>query len=434
MRAPRTEKLLTLLRCFHAGEEESDDVLSALEMTYENIRRTRQMFLIESANDVGMSSFHRERIGETLKTYLDTLNMLLEAVADSDSEQIDILIDEVERNVSDIRAAQDDQRAELAQGPTHFPFLNRVLLEYEAVRAGGDKKNLVTLLGKSSIFLRFLRTELGARGVSPLKIQSVFHLQQALESLELALVEERESTNVRSELEELSGQLAGLLASPLLASSDSGPTPFPGINQVLVALTTVSDSREDTEYFSQLVDQHQHQLRASVGLSCPAEHLDLLDLVLDDLGELKQCVLDGASRDEVTEIRTELMTNAIELFDILGGNEDPTEAYSDSLDGLPVLFSSLLLPAFRFLDGQSSADDVYNAAEAMEGAVDELIESTDGLPQEHEAYDLLQDAFESMREVAEMLRQLAECADRQYLEIATSLCYHAAESLSQADY
>ena len=421
------------IRLLCVGEGEPDDVVPLIDATHSSIHQTWQKFLIESTEDAEMSLAAREKIAQALEDYLDSLLKMRDATGEREFELLSTLVEQSEANVEAIRAAQNEHKASLLTGPTLFPFLNRLLIQHRTVRAGANTMRLAALLNEGPSFLRSLRTELDRRAISPVKVQVVFHLQQALEKLQTALESEVELPDIEEEISEFASQLAGMLAEAPLESSMRGATPLSGVNQVLQALGALTGSKEDLDFFLSLMDQCRNQLRSLLPVSSPADHLEKLNLVLDDLDNLQECVLEEAGYDDMVNATNDLESSANELSAVLPGSEDTGDRYSEFIGHLPPLFKSILIPAYAFLEGQASADDVFAASEHLESSTSELMRETEELPQDDKAIIIMRDALETMREAADMLRDFAESANPQLLEIATSLCHQASDQLKQAN-
>ncbi len=428
---PRTEVLLARIRCLCAGEEDAAEVLNIIDLAHSHMKSTWQKFLIESTEDAEMPVETRGKIAQSLEDYMDTLLAMRDAIDDSDLDLLSQGLEKAETNVETIRAAQNEHKASLLAGPTLFPFLNRLLIQTSTVRAGADSMRLTALLNDAPSFLRSLRTELESRATSPLKAQVVYQIQQTFEALQAALQAEEALPEIEEDITEFASQLAGLLAEAPLESSLRGSTPLSAINQVLRAVGSLSGANEDLDFFLALLDQSRNQLRSLLPPTSPLEHLDRLNLVLDDLDTLQRCVTEEAGYDDMLTATSNLESSATELSTVLPGPEATENAYSEFLNGLPPLFRSILLPGYAFLDGQASADDVFAASDHLEESASEMMRETEELPQDDATLGVLKDALEDMREAADMLRLLAESANAQYLEAATSLCYQASEQMKQ---
>lgn len=430
MHAPRTEELLARIRRVCDEEEPAEGVVPLIEAAYRALKQTRNEFLRESQDDPEMPESAREKIGSALTEYLDLLLEMRESASELDLDALEAGLEETEKAVERVRSSQDEHKATLATGATLFPFLNRVLLQATAVRNGAGSARLLALLAEAPPFLKSLRTELERRGTSPMKSQTVFHLQQTLEALQTAIESGEPLPDREPEIANFASQLAGLLAEPPLENPEEGATPLPAVNQVLAALDGV---KSDLEFLLALLDQCQDYLRSLLPVSSPPEQVERLNEVLETLDALRNWASEGGDAENKQALSADLISTATDLASILTDSQlGGLEQYSEFVEDLPPIFKSVLIHGYLYLDGQGSADNVYAASEHLYSSADEMLAQTEELSQDDPSRDSLREVVDLMREAADMLRDLAESANVQYLEIASSLCYQAAERLDQA--
>jgi hypothetical protein len=436
MQPIRTEELLARVGQVVAGIDPPQEVIPLIEATMSSTEQNWQRFLLESTEDAEMPTETRERIAKALEDYLESLTRMRQAAGSEDLALLATTLDEAEKDVTAIRQAQDDHKATLSAGPTPFPYLNRLLIQYAAVRQGADSMRLVALLDEASSFLQWIRTELATREVDPSDAQTAFHLQQFLEALQGAVLADEALPEVHNDIIELASHLAGLLTQPLLEAEEPGPTPIPAVNQVLQALSSCTGSPEEFDFLLSVLDQCRNYLRTILPVTSPPDVVASLNAVLASLDEMERCLREQIGYEELVASATDLESSATALSNTLADCQDTDEAgsseFTSMTEGLHVMFRSVLRPAFAFVDGGSDPDTIFAASEHLERAASQMQAEAQKATQGDERLDGIQEALELMNEAAEMLRELASTGNPKMLEIATGLCHQASGLLNEA--
>lgn len=400
----RTEELLMRVKRASQGEDDPAQVASLVDQVTMFTTLTLQKFLGDQ--DPEMPESTRETIAEGLKAYLETLTRLRAALAEGGP--LDELLEETQARVTAVRTAQTEHQATLAQGPTVFPFLNRLLL---------PSPRWDNLKAEAPAFLQWVRGELRLRTVTPLEAQVAVKLQDLLEKIPEV---------DRAQLEEVAYKLAAVLSQPPREES-AGPTPIPPVNAVLAAL---DDRGEGNAFVLQHLTECRNYLRQIVPLSAPAEVLAALDTVLKTVDQLERAVRENLEFEEVLMAAYLLESHANSLAGVFAASQAPPgDIYF--VKGLPVLFQSVLDAGTDFLAGRIEADVVLDASEHLERAVGEMqrqIETTKDARAE-----AVWQAIDILREACESLRALAASGDESSLEYASTLCVQANDILTEVN-
>lgn len=397
----KTEELLMRLRRAAEGEEPRADVAPLVDQVVMFTTLTLHRFSADENPE--MPAETRETITDGLKAYLETLGRVRAALNGED--ELGPLLDETQERVNAVRAAQLAHQAQLAQGPTVFPFLNRLLL---------PSPNWEALKQEAPGFLQWVRSGLRVRTVSPVDAQVVVKLQEALEALPQVDA---------GQLSELAHRLAAILAEPP-REERSGPTPIASINGVLAAL----DDRENGDAFVlQHLTECRLSLRQAVPVSSSADLLGALQTVLATLDQLERAVREKLEFEEVLMAAFLLENHANSLADIWASSQAPAGDIC-FVKGLPALFQSVLDAGTDFLAGRIDGDTVLEASEHLELAVGQMQRQTEAVKDAR--VNTLAQAYEMLREAAESLRALAATGDAGCLEIASSLCVQADEIIN----
>lgn len=432
MQTVPTEELLARFRRAVVGEETPQFLLPLLESAILTTRQKLEHFLSETVDDAEMPEAFREKIALALETYLGTLQQATMVAKEGRQEALGAVLEELEHRVQAVRASQLEHREALAQGPTAFPYLNRLLIQYSAVQEGADSRKLRNLLEESSSFLQWLRQEILARSLSPGDAQKVFHLQQFMGALQHAVLNLGKLPDVQDDIADLAGDLAELLTQPLLEDPEHGPTDIPSVNQIFQALSTSSGTAEELNFLLSLLDQCRHSLRATLPASSPTEVMTVLGSLLRSLDKMESCLRSQTDFEDLVQAATELESAAQSLTFALQASPLNPNTYDEKLDGLPILFRSVLAPAYAFLDGQSDADTLFAAADYLESAALEVQKNASTVGGSDPNLSSIQESLDLMREAAEMLRELASNGNPKMLDFAQAACLEAAGRLREA--
>lgn len=423
MQQMRTEELMARAR----EAAESGDAASlcpAIESVISGTRKTWQQFVLTATEDPEMPAEARDAIASGLEAYIDCLEKMLSYAREGAGADLARTVEEAQNCVLRVREAQDAQRTRIAAGPTSFAYLNRLLIQYEGVRRGGDSQRLIALLDGGSTFLVWLRKELDSRAADPTDLQLVFHLQQFLEALQSAVDSQQDLPEVQDDIVHLASQLAAPLNQPPL-ESPAGPTPLAAVNGVLQALSECTDRPEEFEFLLSFIEQGRDSLRAAVPISSPPETISLLNAVLANLDRMEQSLRHTGDFEELVAAAGELEESGILLGQTLHGAEEAD--FVEQTNGMPLLFRSILEPAYRFWAGTAGAEMVFDAADHLQHSAAEMQHSVFQLDGSDERAQRMQEALELMTEAAEMLRELASNGNEKALEVATGILLQASE-------
>ena len=428
MSAPRTEELFTILSGVLSGQRTTEEAVEFVQSTQSDIQGKWQEFLVQATDDPEMPVPTREKIAKALEDYLDCLERLFLSLQADDAASLKLEIDTAKLCVESLRAAQNSHRDDIASGPTGFPFLNRFLIQYDAVRRGKNSHGLFALLAESPSFLVWLRKELSARETNPEAVQAVFHLQQFLEAVQNALEGSDSLPEVQDSIIDLSEQIAVGLAPPRLDDQHDGPTDIPAVNQVLEALSSCTGASDEVGFLLSLIEQCRSHLRAATPVSSSDRFLRNLGEVLSSLDTMEHCLTHPSEFEELVAAATDLETNAQAFSGALLAEGEHKE-YSDSTSGLPMMMRSVLEPGYQFLAGECDAQVVHQAAAHFHTLVTKMEQDLKSVGDPDERVESLNEAIAYMNEALSMLEQLAETGHPKLLETATALCHEAAAHL-----
>lgn len=431
MHAVSTEELLARARLVAAGEGSSLELTSALESATTSTLQSLQRFLTDSEGDASMPQEMRHAISQGMEGFLQALQALQRATVQNDLSALQEALAEAESKVQEVRSAQLAHQASLAQGPTVFPFLNRLLMQYQSALEGGDRQRALELMEGKVAFSQWLRNSMVARAISPVDAQIVYELQTLLDDVEFALRERAELPAIESVFIELSSAIAGLLSEPIV-SAEEGPTPVAAVNQVFEALSACTGAGEEVEFLYSVMAQCKNSLRTMVPANSSEQALAALTAVLQALDRIERCLREGTGYDDLVEGSGALEATAIELYQAAGDSRLEPAGFSESTDGLPPFLRSILLPAFAFLDGGADSDTIFSACDHLDQTASNLLKQTSMSDQGDERVADLSHAAEAMREAAEMLRGLASNGDERLLNLALGLLHESSEKLRQA--
>lgn len=431
----RIEQLLFRVRRALAEGEPLPELAPLIESAEVSTQQTLHRFLSDSEGDVEMTPASREAISQALQAYLVVLARMRVAALAEDRVTLHGLGSEAQKSVMNVRQAQSAHQASLAQGATVFPYLNRLLLQFSAARAGGDRQRLLGLLRQSPGFLQWLRFELAGRTVSPVDAQAVFHLQQLLQAVEHSVQSGEALPDIQPTVVELAPRLAGLLAEPL-KDGPPGQTKIPAVDRVFQALEICTGADEEVDFLLAVVDQCRTSLQNVVPTDSPAEMVLRLNFVLSSLDKMDHCLRERTGFEDLVAAAGQLEASSNTLFETVLEGQKPQPGQPGNLCpqtlGLPLIFRSVLEPAYAFVDGRSDRNTVAAAADHLESAASKMQKEASRATGGDARLQAIQEALELMREAAETLRGLAASGNANLLEFASSLCRQAAERLEGA--
>lgn len=430
MQAVRTEELLAMASDTARGALSAAELKPILEASSAATRENLQHFLLDSQNNPEMPEATRREIVEAMEDYLSCLARIAETLG---TDLLGEAVEKARASVQKVRAAQDAHRAALSAGPTVFPYLNRLLIQYASVREGQENERLLELLEDAPNFLQWLRHELHSRSAPPDEHQRVFHLQQFLEAVMHAVQSGEELPDVVEDLVELTGALAAVLADPPGSQLQEGPTPIVGVNQILQALGSCSGSPEEFHFLFSLVCQCRTSLRTVVPISSPPGLVERLNAILACLDQIEYCLVEGTEFETLVEATGRLEASAVELAQALeiaqASLEEPGD-FAQQTVGMPAMLRSVLLPAYALVAGEGDAAVVLGAADHLQDTALRIGQELRRSGQADPRLKALEEAVEMMAEAAETLRSLATQPQQSLLEVATDLCRDAGGQLS----
>ena len=436
MQPVRTEELLVRLNQAANNEFSLEELVPLVERAHSSAQKSWERFIHEQTENVEMPIETRETIAVALESYLDCLLEIREAANKGQQGPLASLAREAEMRVKTIRKAQDSHRQTLASGPTLFPYLNRLLLQYNAVRHGKDAQRLLVLLKDSPSFIQWIRTEVKSRSVDHIDMQLVFQLRQFLEALHNSVLKNEALPDIEDDLGDLASQIAGSLARPRVESKELGPTTIPSVNQVLEALSTWTGNSEEFEFILSLMGQCRNSLRTVTPVSSPPFVVESLNRLLACLDTLEQCLMEQIGFDQLVqsaskvEIAAKSLAEAVDNFEM--NRLRNTTPFSDTTKGLSPMFRSVLQPGYNFLDGRADVDLVLQASEHLENSAIGIQNEATRTKAGDKRLEAIQQALGFMREASGMLRELATSGNPKWIDIATGLCFQATDHLSEA--
>ncbi|MBS2039208.1 hypothetical protein JST97_29765 [bacterium] len=432
----RTEELMTRVRAAAGGAEPMTEMAPLIESVELGTQQILRQFLADAESDVEMASATREQISNALTQYLSALGRMREAALSQDPRLLSQSVDGAEACVNLVRSAQDAHQAQVAQGATVFPYLNRVLFHYGLARSGGARTRLLELLREAPSFIHWLRFELEGREVSPVTAQQVFHLQQLLEAVTATAAVGGALPDIQPEVVALAPQLAVMLEGPLRPGAAKGPTPIPAVNRVFKALETCTGAEDEVEFLLSVLGQCRTSLRTVVPPGGLLEPMRRLNFVLNSLDKMERCLRERTAFEELVAAAGQLEASSKTLAQVVAASAPPpapqTIPPNPQTQGLPVIFASVLDAGYAFVNGSCDANTLRAAAQHLDAAASKMQKETARVSQSDSRLDSIQQGLELMRETAETLRGLAGSGNANLLEFARVQSRQAVEHLEVA--
>lgn len=413
------------------------DMAPLIESVELTTQHTLRQFLADAEYDIEMPVPTREKIAEALNEYLGGLARMRQASLAEDPRALSLSVDEAERNVNSVRSAQTEHQATLTEGVTVFPYLNRLLTHYAVARQGGDRGRLLAMLKDSPSFVQWLRFELAARNVSPVAAQQIYHLQQLLEAVSATAQSGGPLPDIEQDVTELAPRLAGLLEEPLRPGAEKGPTPIPAVNRVFQALEICTGADEEVDFLLTVIRQCRTSLRSVVPPGGMLLVMRRLNFVLSSLDKMEHCLRERTGFEDLVASAGQLEASAKTLASTVAASAPAPAApqpipASPHTQGMPVLFRSVLDPAYALAAGQCDADTVRAAAQHLDDAAAKMQKETAKISQADARLEAIQEGLQLMREAAETLRGLAASGNAAMLEFSRTQCRQAIERLEVA--
>lgn len=432
----RTEELLTRVRAAAGGAEPMTEMAPLIETVELSTQDILRRFLADSEHDVEMPGATREKIAGALNEYLGGLSRMRQASLAQDPRALSMSVDEAERTVQSVRAAQSEHQATFTQGATVFPYLNRLLTRYALARAGGDRTRLATLLKEAPSFVHWLRFEMAARQVSPSAAQQVYHLQQLLEAVSTTVQSGGPLPDIQADLSQLAPHLAVMLEEPLKPGAEKGPTPIPAVNRVFEALATCTGEDDEVDFLLTVLSQCRTSLRSVVPPGGMLEAMRRLNFVLNSLDKMEHCLRERTAFEELVAAANQLEASSKTLAATVLASAPKTVAAAipahANTKGMPLIFSSVLDAGYAFLDGLCDGSTVQAAAQHLDAAAGKMQADASKVSQSDARLDAVQEGLELMREAAQTMRGLATSGNANMLEFARTQCRQAIERLEVA--
>jgi len=435
MSSPRTEEFFAEIRACLRGELPSAALVRTIDATIQDMNDKLRGFVEATEGDPEMPQQIRSDISQALHSYLECLTYMRDVTASEDMTLLGEAGVEAQKRVEDLRNAQMAHRDALSAGPTHFPYLNRLLIQYDAVRKGEDNGRLLALLSDAPNFSQWLRNELTIRTVGPEQVQMVFHLDQFIKALGSSLESGEDLPEIEDDLVNLSSHFAGLLAEAPGSEATDGPTPILAVNQVFQALSSCTGAELETDFLVSVIDQCRIYLRTILPIDSSGIVVAELNAVLAGLDDIESCMKERTGYDELLQAAGALENSANRLAEVVAETEGDSSShpveFSPQTEGLPLIFRSALEPAFSFLESRSDADSVFAASEHLEMSASEMQREMGRIPQDDPRLDKLSEGLDLMRETAGLLQELAQNGNPRLLEYAVDLSVQAADKLAE---
>lgn len=427
---------MTRVRAAAGGAEPMEEMAPLIESVELGTGHILRQFLAETDSDGETEAATRDKIANALGEYLGALARMREAALGGEPRSLSQSVDGAEACVKAVRSAQDEHQASLNQGPTIFPYLNRMLLHYSRARLGGDRTRLLALLRDGSSFIHWLRFEMEAREVSPLAAQQVFHLRQLLEAVAATAAAGGSLPDIQADVAQLAPQLAVMLEEPLRSGAAKGPTPISAVNRVFKALETCTGEEDEVEFLLTVLGQCRTSLRTVVPPGAMLEPMRRLNFVLNSLDKMERCLRERTAFEELVAAAGQLEASSKTLAAAVAACAPPPVAQaipsSPHTQGLPIIFASVLDAGYAFMDGKCDAATVRAAAAHLDGAANKMQKESSRIPQSDSRLESISQGLELMREAAETMRGLATSGNANLLEFARVQCRQAVEHLEVA--
>ncbi|MFN8611610.1 MAG: hypothetical protein U0931_28960 [Vulcanimicrobiota bacterium] len=408
----RIEELMALVQETLAQGRPLEELRGPIQAVLESTDETLESFLADTQGDSEMPEETRQGLSQALDECLDGLEAMQESLSQG-KEALQQSVQETLEKVHQVRQLQLTHEASLSVGPTSFAYLNRLL----AQAARGDLASLNSLLQDRLPFLQLLREELALRTLGPRESQQIFDLQAVLER------QVSDLQAFQSDLLAAASRLAPLLARPA-ERRPGGWLSVMGLERVAQLLSDYQGRPEDG--LQAALTRCRTALQGSVPPSSPAPALAALNGLLSQLDLLQEDLQEVP--EEVTEIRgyaPELLALGRQLESALAVAPGAPN-YNSQSAGLPVIFRSVLEPAYAFQEAAGDANVVLAAAEHLQALLDSLEEN------HPEPSDALDEALQVLSEAVEALQAVAGSGGPLQVELANDLCREAAEKLQAA--
>ncbi|MBS2040627.1 hypothetical protein JST97_36915 [bacterium] len=385
-----------------------DSILAVLDATEANL----EGFLEESQGDPEMPSETRERLRDAMEACLDSLEQMQDSLLQGSQALQDSLQDTLEK-VYRVRQLQLEHQSSMAEGPTSFAFLNRLLLH-----AGrGDRSRTLDLLHDRQNFLQLLREELALRTLGPRDSLVLFELQAVLDR------EVKDLESFQVDLLAAAGRLAPLLARPA-ERRPTGLVATLGLERLARFLKEYHGKPEDG--VQSALGRCRTALQGTVPPSSPPAALAALNQLLRLLDQLQADLLEAP--EGLSDIRAhsaQVLALGQQLESSLALSPE-ARSYSSQSEGLPLVFRSVLEPAYALQEGRGDSNLVLAAAQHLQTLLDKL---DDDHP---EPSDDLEEALQVLSEAIEALQAAAGSGGPLQVELADALCREAAGKLKEA--
>jgi len=385
--------------------ELEEPIQAVLEVTEVNLER----FLEDTQNDPEMPAETREKLREALEDCLDSLEGIQDALPEG-NEAVRQSVQETLECVQLVRKLQLDHQASLAEGPTSFAFVNRLLVQ----AARGDGQRVQSLLQDRFAFLQLLREELALRTLGPRDSQVLFDLQAVLDRKVSDL------PAFSTDLLAAAGRLQPLLSRPA-QTRPGGFLTVLGVERLAQLLKEYQGKPE--EGVEAALASCRTAVRQSVPPSAPPAALQALSKLLAHMDLLEEDL-----QDQVVDLRAHsetLLALGKELEAALVVAPVAQDFRPES-EGLPILFRSVLEPAYALLEGGGDSGLVFAAAQHLQTMLDQMEES------QPEPSEDLEEALQVLSEAIEALQAVAGTGGPIQLEMASDLCREAADKLKAA--
>lgn len=390
-------------------QELEEPIQAVLDVTDQNLER----FLADSQGDPEMPEETRQQLRQAMEECLDGLESMQDALPQGE-EALQRSVQETLDKVHAVRQLQLTHEASLTVGQTPFAYLNRLLGQ----AARGDLARLRSLLQDSLPFLQLLREELALRTLGPRESQVVFDLQSVLER------EVTDAKGFEADLLAAAARVAPLLARP----AERRPTSWlavMGLERVAQMLNDYQGKPEDG--LQSALVRCRTALQGSVPPSSPAAALTALsallgqlDLIQEDLQEVPEQVA------EISGYASEILTMGQQLDAALAVGAPGAQDYNPQSQGLPIIFRSVLEPAYAFQSGAGDGNLVLAAAQHLQALLE-------GLEQNNpEPTEEIEEALQVLCEAIQALQAVAGTGGPLQVELANDLCREAAEKLQAA--
>ncbi|MHB2020909.1 MAG: hypothetical protein ACYCW6_28565 [Candidatus Xenobia bacterium] len=459
-----TEQMLALAQEVVAGRAAPEALRPMVTTLAGGMMGAQTQFVHEASGNPEVPQDRVQTVLEAFQRFGSGLETMVAAISAGDRGQIEQAAAVVSEAANTIKSQQDEYQAAVARnGPTGFPYLNRLLIHLHWMMEGGTETRFtLATLNDLPQFVARVQDDVRTQEQRVQHGEARQLVDEACKNLaiaghELATqlqqgVPPRESLeSMRDRIGQVAEQLAQGLGAYVETSLSSGPTPILVVNLLLQAVENWQSGIISAGNFRVVVEQTVNTLRGQVeqiGNSDLAMAFDEVETVLlrmdnaasqDALEDV--LVLMPRLRDAAYELATRAATGAgppdfddeESLLDLVHGAEGIGARPQAGPLTLPSNLQRVLDIANAYLAGGASASDLQESIDAMErqmiGTRNKATREAGRTPGAEKLVPPLEKGLDSLQEALNCLRALLQDGDRRALDAARGLMTQATEQL-----